>query len=192
MKTFKRNAVILTVLLFVCVAAYLNWSYNNKDDDSEAAADLPAQETESALTEEDAQEEDAEAPDPGLYYETENAVNSEYFDTARLNRQQARDAAATTLATVSETEGASQDMIDAALTEISEIAAVTVKEAELENLIIAKDFADCVVYISDDGISVTVPAPEEGLSAASVAKIKDVIMSETDFTAADMKIIEVK
>jgi stage III sporulation protein AH len=190
-KTFKRNAVILTVLLFVCVAAYLNWSYNKKADDSEAAADVSPQETESVLTDDEAQEE-AGVPDAGLYYESDSAVNSEYFDTARLNRQQARDAAAATLATVSETDGASQDMIDASLQEIADMAAVTVKEAELENLIIAKDFADCVVFISDDGIKVTVPAPEEGLSAASVAKITDVITTETDFTAADMKIIEVK
>jgi hypothetical protein len=28
MKKFKRNAVILAVLLFVCVAVYLNWAYN--------------------------------------------------------------------------------------------------------------------------------------------------------------------
>lgn len=191
MKTFKRNAVILTVLLFVCVAAYLNWSYNKKTDDSEAAADVTPQETESVLTENEADEE-ADVPDAGLYYESDSAVNSEYFDTARLNRQQARDAAVTTLSTVSESDGASQDVIDAALQEITDMAAITVKEAELENLIIAKDFADCVVTISDDGIKVTVPAPEEGLSAASVAKIADVITSETDFTFADMKIIEVK
>ena len=31
MKKVKRNAVIFTVLLFVCTAVYLNWSYGQKE-----------------------------------------------------------------------------------------------------------------------------------------------------------------
>lgn len=37
MKIWKRNAIIATVLLFVCAGIYLNWSYNNKQP---AAAEL--------------------------------------------------------------------------------------------------------------------------------------------------------
>ncbi len=188
MKTFKRNAVIITVLLFVCVAAYLNWSYN-KNSDSETAAGVSPQDTAGAAVDQDAS---ATASDAGLYYDANGTVNKEYFDTARLNRQQARDAAAETLAAVSKTDGASKDMVNTALKEISDIAADTVKEAQLENLIISKGFADCVVYISKDGVNVTVPAPKEGLAASSVAKITDVVMSQTDYKAADLKIIEVK
>lgn len=187
MKTFKRNAVIITVLLFVCVAAYLNWSYN-KNSDSETAAEASPQETSGAVVDQEAAASPSEA---GLYYNAGEEVNKEYFDAARLNRQQARDAAATTLANVSKTEGASQEMIDAALKEISDIATVTVKEAQLEDLIKAKGFADCVVYISDD-INITVPAPQEGLAASSVAKITDIVTSQTDYKAADLHIIEVK
>ena len=97
-----------------------------------------------------------------------------------------------TLATVSSSQGASQDIIDAALEKISGIASVGTKEAEIESLIMAKGFSDCVVFISDDGVKVTVPAPMEGLSLASVAQITDVITAETDYKAVDMQIIEVK
>lgn len=188
MKTFRRNAVIITVLLFVCVAAYLNWSYNKNADDTQTAAEVPSA-ANGSNTGEDAAAENA---DPGLYYNASGEINKEYFETARLNRQQARDAAAAALATVSETKGASQDMIDAALAKISAIAADSIKEAELEDLIKAKGFADCVVYISEEGVSITVPAPDEGLPAASVAKITDVVTTQTTYKAADMKIIEVK
>lgn len=188
MKTFRRNAVIITVLLFVCVAAYLNWSYNKNSDTTLAAAEAsPAADNSGA-----GQDASAVSPDPGLYYDTTGKVNKEYFDTARLNRQQARDAAATTLATVSQTKNASQDMIDAALKQISAIASDSVKEAELEDLIKAKGFDECVVYISDEGISVTVPSPADGLPAVSVAKITDIVTTQTTFKAADLKIIEVK
>ena len=191
MKTFKRNAVIITVLLFVCVAAYLNWSYNKKDSDSEAIAEVSPQ-TSAAPMASDDKDAEPETSSASLYYEPDESVDTAYFDTVRLNRQQAKDSAAATLATVTETDGASQEMIDAALAEISQIASDSIKEAELEDIIRAKGFADCVVYLSDQGVNVTVPAPEEGLSAASVAKITDVITSQTDYTAGDLKIIEVK
>lgn len=189
MKTFKRNAIIITVLLFVCVAAYLNWSYNKNSDQTQTAAQTSPQETQSSVNNPAA----PSASDAGLYYNPNNvSVNKEYFDTARLNRQQARDAAAATLASVSKTQGASKEAVDTALKEISKIATSSVKEAQLEDLIKAKGFADCVVYISSDGVNVTVPSPEGGLQASAVAKIMDIVTSQTDYKATDLKIIEVK
>ena len=32
MKKAKRNIIIATVLVFVCAAVYLNWSYNRADE----------------------------------------------------------------------------------------------------------------------------------------------------------------
>ncbi|UOO37136.1 SpoIIIAH-like family protein [Oscillospiraceae bacterium CM] len=186
MKTFKRNAVIITVLLFVCVAAYLNWSYSNNADSETAATSDDAS---SAQTGANAA---ADPSDAGLYYSADSQVNKEYFDTARLNREQARSAAAASLATVSKTDGASKEMIDASLKEISQIASDALKEAQLEDLIKAKGFSDCVVYISNDGVTVTVPAPTEGLTVSSVAKIRDIVTAQTTYKATDLKIIEVK
>ena len=75
---------------------------------------------------------------------------------------------------------------------IAAMATWSMQEAQIENLLIAKDFADCVVYISPDGVTVAVPAPEEGLSEATVARITDVITGETEFQASQLTIIEVK
>lgn len=198
MKVFKRNAVIVTVLLFVCVAVYLNWSYNAGGDDTETLA----QDQETAVTGETAEDAadtgaaDAEQStnEAGLYYESEETVSEtdEYFAEARLTRQQARDEATETLQTITGTEGASQETVDEALKNIAKIADWSVKEAELESLITAKGFADCVVFISDDGVNVTVPVPQEGLTSAAVAKITDIIVEKTEFTAADLTIIEIK
>jgi stage III sporulation protein AH len=117
---------------------------------------------------------------------------SDFFAATRISRRQARDAAVETLATVTGAQGASQEVIDAALDKISGIALTSTKEAELESLIMAKGFADCVVFISDDGVKVTVPAPLEGLAQASVAQITNIVTTETVYKAADMQIIEVK
>ena len=200
MKTFKRNAVILTVVLFVCVAAYLNWSYNRTPgDDAEVAADPQFEEMLQASPVPQppvaAEEPDLPAaPEAGLFYRSspEEQAVSDYFAITRINRRQARDAAAETLATVSTVDGASQEVIDSALEKISNLAITTAAEAQLESLIMAKGFADCVVFISDEGVMVTVPAPLEGLSMAAVAQITNVITTETDFRAVDLQIIEVR
>ena len=93
MNKVKRNAVILTVILFVGAAIYLNWSYGQKGQ--EANADGTG----------------------GLYYENEMST-AEEFANIRLNREQARSEASKTLQTVSGTEGIPQETIDAAAEEM--------------------------------------------------------------------------
>lgn len=200
MKMFKRNAVIITVLLFVCVAVYLNWSYDQK---SQEASQLPNDINPAVNTgvqddepSDDIDSETEKLEPSGLYYSPEgddSAANalSEYFSEVRLDRSRARDEASATLQTIATSEGASQETIDSALQKMTRIADWTVKEVELENLINAKGFIDCVVYISENGVSVTVAA-EEGLSSVSAAKITDIIVTETEFTANELKIIEIK
>lgn len=196
MSAFKRNAVILTVLLFVCVAVYLNWAYNRNGDAEESSA--PADTLESRIDAQTETAQIADAPDAGLYYvadapeETASDTVSEYFASVRLSREQARDSARETLASVSEAEGASQETIDAALQHIADVAETTMLEAELEGLIMAKGFEECVVFISDGGVSVTVQSPPDGMSTAAVARITDAVIEKTGFTADDLKIIEVK
>ena len=77
-------------------------------------------------------------------------------------------------------------------TAISAMATTSMKEAQIENLLIAKEFSDCVVYIGDGRITVAVPAPEEGLSEDAVARITDIICSETEYEASQLSIIQVK
>ncbi len=75
---------------------------------------------------------------------------------------------------------------------IAAMASDSMTETRIENLLLAKGYADCVAYISGDGISVAVPSPQEGLTAAQVAAITDVITSDTEFTASQLKIVEIK
>ena len=75
---------------------------------------------------------------------------------------------------------------------ISAMATCSMQEAQIENLLIAKEFTDCVVYIGNDAVTVAVPAPAEGLSEEAVARITDIICNETEYEAAQLSIIEVK
>lgn len=179
MKKLKRNITVLTVLVFVCAAIYLNWSYNNRW--GKADSDMVEAEDAAMLAAEEA-------------YEAANIKSgvSDYFAEARLNRQVSRDEAMELLKSAASSDGASQETIDSAMNEISVMANYSMKETQLENMLIAKDFSDCVVYMSADKITVAVPAPAEGLSEAAVARITETVTSETEYTATQLTVIEIK
>lgn len=63
------------------------------------------------------------------------------------------------------------------------------KEAQIENLVTAKGYADCVAFMSDESVSVVVSTESGELTAEDVAKIKDITMSETGFSANGIKIM---
>ena len=119
-------------------------------------------------------------------------AGTEYFAEARLTRQVSRDEALELLQTAASSEAASQETIDSAMNAISRMAACSMQEAQIENLLLAKEFDDCVVYIGEDAITVAVPAPMEGLSEEAVARITDVICTETSYGPEQLNIIEVK
>ena len=169
MKNAKRNIIVATVLLFVCAAVYLNWSYNNRRDDADDVLKEQPQQTASA-----------------------GSTESDYFARARLTRQTSRDEALSLLETAAAGEGASQETIDSAMDAIAAMAQWSMMETQIENLLIARDFADCVAYMTDDGVTVAVPAPAEGLSEADVARITETITAETDYDASQLRVIEIK
>lgn len=181
---WKRNAVVITVLAFVCVAVYLNWSYNSGQA---GAADTGKTLGEAKLVNETGAES---AVDESQIYE--DAASSDYFATARLTRKQARDSALALLNEAAAAEGAAQKVKDDANESIQTMAAYTVAEAQIENMVTAKGYADCVAFISEEGISVVVAPPDGGLKDADVAKIKDIVVDQTDFTAEQIKVVSAK
>jgi|LSQX01.3.fsa_nt_gb stage III sporulation protein AH len=185
MKLFKRNAIILTVVMFLCVAVYLNWSYNKNHNEEDELSPEDVVYTEGS--------EDMES-ESGLIYQEEqyrDAV-SEYFADARLTRQQARDSAITTLQEAAKLEGATQEAIDSTMNEITVMAAYSLSEAEIETLIKAKGFDECVVFLKDESAIIAVQSPQEGLSTSAVSRIMDTVLTETDLTTDQIKIIEIK
>ena len=183
-QNLKRNIVVATVLVFVCAAVYLNWSYNNKWGSADSAM-VEAEDAAMAAAE---KSYNAALMNEEAQVETYNS----YFANARLTRQQSRDAALGLLESAAASEGASQETISSAMDSITVMASWSMTEAQIENLLLAKEFDDCVVYMRGDGITVAVPAPVDGLSEASVARITDVILSETDFAMSQINLIEVR
>ena len=178
MKNRKRNITMIAVLLFVCAAVSLNWSYNQRWGKPDAEMVQAMDEARSAAD--------------AAYAQTVATGATAYFAEARLTRQTSRDEALALLQTAAASESASQETIDGAMNAISSMATSSMKESQVENLLIAKGFTDCVVYMGGGGITVAVPAPSEGLSEEAVARITDIVCRETEYEASQLSIIEVR
>lgn len=183
----KRNAVVVTMAVLVCAAAALNWKYAGQ----EAAEDVQNAGTkilgEAALVSGTEDGEDAPAAAP----EDESGVytGSDYFASARLTRQQARDNAISLLQEAAEQENADQAVANEASQGIQVLASYTLAEAQIENLVTAKGYADCVAFMGDESVSVVVSTKSGDLTAEDVAKITDITMTETGLPAGNIKIM---
>ena len=117
---------------------------------------------------------------------------SAYFATARLNRQQARDSALSLLQDAAAREDADEAVKNQLNDNIQTMADYTVTEAQIENLVVAKGYTDCVAFIGEDALSLAVSAPAGGLTEADTAKILDVVKQTAGYTAGQVTIIEVE
>ncbi len=201
----KRNAVVAVMAVLVCAAVALNWRYSgqealdaakdagtkilgeatlvsNPKADGAESVQTPAEGTEKAGTEDG-------ATDPAPSDEDAVYTGSDYFATARLTRQQARDNAISLLQEAAEQENADQAVANEASEGIQVLASYTLKEAQIENLVTAKGYTDCVAFMGDDSVSVVVSTESGQLSAEDVAKITDITMNETGFPASGIKIM---
>lgn len=190
MKVWKRNAVVAAIVLFVCVAVYLNWSYGQRD--TAASTDLPSEtktlgEAELVGTQDDVT---TATSDSESIETVSEAPQEDYFDAARLSRQEARDEALAILQATVDDPNADEAAIASASESITAMANATTAESEIENLVAAKGYEDCVAYIGDNSVSVVVAAPEEGLQAADVAKITDIVLGQTSFSADQVKVMD--
>lgn len=184
-RNLKRNIVIVAVLVFVGAAVYLNWSYNSRWGTANSA--MVAAEDAAMLA---AQEEYLAASASAAEDSVSVAVTA-YFDEARLARQTSRDKALELLELACSGDDTSQEVIDESMRQINAMASWNMQESLLENQLLAKNFTDCVVFVSDEGVTVAVPAPVEGLTDTQVAQITEAVISNTDYTAQSLNIIEV-
>ena len=171
-KGWKKGIIAFAVILLVGAAVYLNWRYA---DNVAESSKILGQSTLVSSEEEGAQE--TEPPE------------DDYFATARLSRKQARDNAISMLQEAEADADAEQSVLNEASQTLQVLAAYTVAESQIESLVTAKGYRDCVAFMGDDSISVVV-SDTDGLDATDVARIKDIVINETDYTAGQIKIME--
>lgn len=212
----KRQVVLVLLVVMLGVAGYLNTFYKNSngydadnvltsaqaDNEAEDAAKnfgeamfvdskidekQSVDENENKETNEQAEEG---KPETGENEKTTSSKKgNEYFAKARLSREQARSESIELLQSIADSKASNDTTKQQALNDISVIANAIEDENRIENLIMAKGFSDCVVYISDGRVNVMAPGKME---KAQAAKIMDIVLSEVSVPSDKVKIIEIK
>ncbi len=187
MKIWKKNLVAAAVLVTVCAGIYVNWLYT---EESMAASLTDTLDAEKVMSDDTLILSD----DMAAIAAGEDVVTTatDYFAAVRLSRQQARDSAVNLLQeAMSYSTAESSKEVESAV-ELEEIVQTALSEAQIESLVIAKGYTDCVAYMSGEGISVAVASPEGGLQQEDVAVIADIVMTQSAYTLDDIRIVEVQ
>ena len=164
-----RSVVVTVAVLLIGLAVYLNyrWFYdpidslgygeNNMEDNYSDVLDTGADGT------------------------------NDYFAAALLTRQQSRDEAIDVLTLVSSSADADEATRAEAQAKISAIATDIQNEANIETLVKAKGFEECVAVIGDGTVSVIVKA--ESLQAKETAQILSIVYETTGIAPENVSII---
>ena len=91
------------------------------------------------------------------------------------------------LQSVVDSESADEATKTEALLEIAELARAMEAEANIETLVLAKGFAQCVAVINGDTCSVVVSGNE--LQAAQISQINEIVYEQSGIKPANVRII---
>lgn len=193
MKKHKQGFTLVTLAVALGVAVYLNWEYAKTADNS-MIKDASAPHM--AVTDPLAAEASAEQADKNYgeaqLVSAEKKNGSDFFDEARLNRTKSRDDALDSLKKSLKGTGLSGEEKQKLTQKLSSEIEHINTENEMETLVKAKGFADCVAFIDGDQVNVTVMTSADSLQADEVAQIRDIVLSRCDVRAQDICVVEIK
>jgi stage III sporulation protein AH len=165
-------------VLLIGVAVYVNWTIFGNE-----AGDVDAGNNSSGVQAGLNDENEGSASANGT-----NEENSNFFAASQIERQRARDEAIEVLQAVVD-DAASLDVAkEQALADIATIAATIETEANIESLIKAKGFDECVAVINGDMANIIVKS--EGLKPNELSQILEIVYLQADILPANVTISE--
>lgn len=198
-----RRATALALTMALVIAVYLNWQYARADttpqpeDAALMVAAEPVDTENAAVTDALPTESEAVSGASKNYGEAQlvsvaNDSGSKFFEEARLKREKAHDAAMDTLQkslkSTSLTAEEKKEYTAQMAAGLEDLHA----ENEIETLVRAKGFADCLCFLQSGRADLTVMTTGEPLTAAQVAQIRDVVLNKSSVPAQNITVVEVK
>ncbi|MBQ1203379.1 MAG: SpoIIIAH-like family protein [Clostridia bacterium] len=195
----KKQFMMVALVAALGVAVYLNY-YMTQEPSLFAGADTSATESEDGdrlgeatfvgapVSKEEGTSSSEESGEKTQSQNTDSHKdNASYFDTARANRTAAREQALNILQEVLDNVQASEKDKAAAAKQAAVIADNVLQESHAESLIVAKGFADCVVFIDGNNCSVVVPGAD--LQQQESVQIMEIVVSQSDVEAKNVQIV---
>ena len=175
-KVGKRNFIIFGAVLLTVVAVGVNLMiFSGKNDDGHDYSENAGM-------------------DSGVVNSTDNAQDGNvedvdsYFSSIAVDRQRARDEAIEVLQAIVDDASSTEAAKTEASTQISTLASIMQKESNIETLIIAKGFEECIAVISDGSASIVVRS--DGLTPAQLAQINEIVYEQASIKPVNVKIIQ--
>lgn len=191
----KRQVLLAALVLALGAAVYLNWQFS---DNSDLIATNVVNSTkelgEAKYVNNSVQPQDDNKFDNDNKEETEEKKVSgeanEFFAQAKLNRQSARDEATEMVKSILNDIKSSEEAKTEAIKQAADIAKNIQQEANIESLIRAKGFEDCLAFIQNGECSVVVNAGS--LNETTAITVKDIVSGQAGIGFDKIKITEAK
>ena len=196
-----RKVTALTLAAALVVAVYLNWQYTRTGAELETeAVNVSASVAEEAsvpitdglMTEAEAVSSANKNYGEAQLVSVSNDSGSKFFEEARLKREKAHDAALDTIQKTLKSASLSAEEKKSYTQELTGNLENLNAETEIETLVKAKGFADCLCFLQADRADLTVMTSGDALTAAQVAQIRDIVLSKSSVTAQNITVVEVK
>ena len=196
-----RRVTALTLAAALVVAVYLNWQYARTDTgiaaDEEAQVAVEGEPVAAPVTDGLMTEAEAVSSANKNYGEAQlvsvaNDAGAKFFEEARLKRQKAHDEAMDTIQKTLKTSGLSAEEKKGYTQQLTSNLEDLNAENEIETLVKAKGFADCLCFLQSGRADLTVMTSGDALTAAQVAQIRDIVLSKSEVTAQNITVVEVK
>ncbi len=196
-----RRATAVTLTAALVVAVYLNWQYTRAGSELEIEAvnasasvseEVSAPITDGLMTEAEAVSSTNKNYGEAQLVSVSNGSGTKFFEEARLKREKAHDSALDTIQKTMRFASLSSEEKKSYTQELTENLEALNAETEIETLIKAKGFADCLCFLQADRADLTVMTSGNALTAAQVAQIRDIVLSKTTVSAQNITVVEVK
>lgn len=185
----RKEIVAAALVLLIGMAGYLNWSYQDtlgvKDGESyiETGKKLGEAQMVNAETEGEVVKTEQNTQD------TVKAA-SDYFETAKLEKQTARAQSLEILNETAANDDFDKETRKEAQNQILEIARLSEKEVAVENIAKAKGYNKICVFTNEDTVNITVQ--KEEFSEQDVIKLKEIAQEQIKIDANNIKVVEIK
>lgn len=199
-----RKATAITLAAALVIAVYLNWQYartgvietgetlevSAASVSEEVTASAPI--TDGLMTEAEAVSSANKNYGEAQLVSVANDSGSKFFEEARLKRTKAHDEAMDAVQKALKSSSLSAEEKKSYTQQLTGNLEDLNAENEIETLVRAKGFADCLCFLQSGRADLTVMTSGDALTAAQVAQIRDIVLSKSSVTAQNITVVEVK
>ena len=206
MKLGKKQLIQTGLVLTLGAAVYLNWQFSNNTDLLSGAdavsvskelgeAEFVNTSSDKKAGESSTEKSTTKSTIKATEKTTDNkttptsANSDEYFAQAKLNREETQDKIAEMTQDILESVEESDTAKTEAVTQAAQLATILEQQTNVESLIKAKGFEDCLVFIQNGECSIVVK--DSKLTDEDTLIIKDIATGQTGISIDKIKISSV-